>query len=60
MTLYNNEGRAIQIELRKSISGYYNLYCNEDFYCTCESRVEADEEIEDIKQYYHLSYCPLI
>ena len=39
---------------------HYVINTNDDFYCTCETREQVNEEILDIKDYYHLSFVPKI
>lgn len=49
----------MRIDIQKE-HGRYAIYYNEDFYCTCESWHEVDEEIDDLMQIENLSYMSAI
>lgn len=49
-TLYDKNNRVVEISLDTSSGKSYELYVNGEFYCSCDSRSEVDNEISNIKK----------
>lgn len=57
MRLYDKGGIAHEIEeIRRGT--HIELRFDEEFYCTCDNRIDVIEEIADMKIYLGLSECP--
>lgn len=57
MRLYDRDGKSHEIEeIRKG--SYIELLFDNQFYCTCENRIDVIEEIAEMKICLGLSECP--
>ena len=57
MRLYDKSGIVHEIE-EVRIGSYIELRFDDNFYCTCDNKVDVLEEIADMKICLGLSECP--
>jgi hypothetical protein len=54
-TLYDDAGDIYIVETVE-YKGHYILYVNKEFYASMDNAFEVNEEIQDIIDYYRLTY----